>query len=646
MTDLSLKMLLLGEDRSLSKTVTGAGDTIEKTSKRTALLGKATALAMGGVAAAGAAAFSAAWSQNTNTAQLQAKLGLTPAESAQLAKTSGEVYAHNFGESLAEVNNAVATVKQGLAGMVEDADLGPLTEQALAFQQTFGVETTDSIRAVSQMLKTGLADSAQEAFDILTTGQQTGADKAGDLVDTFNEYGVQFKKLGIDGPAALGLINQGLQAGARDSDIVADSLKEFSIRAIDGSTTTAEGFKALGLDGALMGKNIARGGDFANEALAVTLDGLRAIKDPVKQSAAATALFGTQSEDLGAALYALDPATATAGKGMDKLKGSTAAMVTAAGATANPVDNLKRSLMGTASAFAGHLIPVLVPASNIIGKMGPAIIIGATAFGVITLAMKGAALAQGVLNVLSGRAVATTTLQTIALGAQRGATMAATAAQWLMNAAMSANPIGLVVIAIVALIAIFVLAYQKVGWFRAAVDGAFRAVKGAVTDAKLWVARELGGIVGFFTGMPGKISRAASGMFRGVSDAFREAVNWVIGGWNSLRFAISVHIPGTNKSIGGGELSFGVPTIPFLAKGGDIVRAGAVVVGDDGPELLNLPRGASVTPLRRRTASAGEGGDTYHIYVTQPLGTPDQIVRAILPPLQAAKARGVQVGLS
>jgi hypothetical protein len=35
----------------------------------------------------------------------------------------------------------------------------------------------------------------------------------------------------------------------------------------------------------------------------------------------------------------------------------------------------------------------------------------------------------------------------------------------------------------------------------------------------------------------------------------------------------------------------------MLADGGNIYRGGAAIVGEAGPELLNLPRGASVTPL-------------------------------------------------
>lgn len=56
-------------------------------------------------------------------------------------------------------------------------------------------------------------------------------------------------------------------------------------------------------------------------------------------------------------------------------------------------------------------------------------------------------------------------------------TKVAAATQWLLNAAMTANPIGLVVIALAALAAGLVIAYKKSETFRAIVDGAFKAVR-------------------------------------------------------------------------------------------------------------------------------------------------------------------------
>lgn len=70
--------------------------------------------------------------------------------------------------------------------------------------------------------------------------------------------------------------------------------------------------------------------------------------------------------------------------------------------------------------------------------------------------------------------------------AMKAATVAWTAAQWLLNAALNANPIGLVVIAITALIAIFVLAYNKVDWFRKLVDTAWAAIQTAIESVVNW----------------------------------------------------------------------------------------------------------------------------------------------------------------
>lgn len=52
-----------------------------------------------------------------------------------------------------------------------------------------------------------------------------------------------------------------------------------------------------------------------------------------------------------------------------------------------------------------------------------------------------------------------------------------TGAQWLLNAALTANPIGLVVAAIAVLVAAFTVAYKKVDWFRNKVDGAMASIK-------------------------------------------------------------------------------------------------------------------------------------------------------------------------
>jgi hypothetical protein len=140
------------------------------------------------------------------------------------------------------------------------------------------------------------------------------------------------------------------------------------------------------------------------------------------------------------------------------------------------------------------------------------------------------------------------------------------------------------------------------------IKNAFNSVKNAATDMRNWVAARWQDFVNDVHAMPGKISAAASGMFNGITNAFKSAINDLIRGWNRLQFTIpgvDTHIPGVGK-IGG--FTLGTPDIPYLAAGGVINRAGLAVVGERGPELVGLPTGAQV--YRNGTTPANAAGIT------------------------------------
>lgn len=85
--------------------------------------------------------------------------------------------------------------------------------------------------------------------------------------------------------------------------------------------------------------------------------------------------------------------------------------------------------------------------------------------------------AQGLANI---RATVTTKAKAAAERVGAAATRVMAAGQWALNAAMSANPIGLVILAVVALVAIFVVAYKKSETFRNIVNAVMEAVKGKI----------------------------------------------------------------------------------------------------------------------------------------------------------------------
>lgn len=120
------------------------------------------------------------------------------------------VQADNLNISMEDLEEAVTTAFQ-----VADTEIG---------------DTNEVLRTMDSLVKNELAGSFQEAGDLLVVGLQNGANRGEDLLDTFNEYGSTFKQLRIDGPAALGLITSGLEAGVDNSDRIADALRETGIR--------------------------------------------------------------------------------------------------------------------------------------------------------------------------------------------------------------------------------------------------------------------------------------------------------------------------------------------------------------------------------------------------------------------------------
>jgi len=416
----TVTLTFAGDAKKLDKTMQGVGDGARKMasevgkasdqmaagaeggSKRFAgSLGKLKTVAAAGGAAAGAGltlAFAKSMEFGAAQQRLEAQLGAGSAASEQAGNVAGALYADAFGESFADVGEAVKTVMQsGIAGIgATDQQVQALTGNVMSLSDAFGQDLNGTVNAVGQMMRTGLAKNGQEALDVLTVGFQQGNDKAGDLLDTFNEYGTQFRKVGLDGKTAMGLISQGLKAGARDADIVADSIKEFSIRAIDGSKSTVAGFTRLGLSARKMADDVAAGGPRASAALGLTLDKLRAIKDPTERAAIAVQLFGTQAEDMGDALYALD--LDTAAQGIGSVDGAAQKLNDTLGDTAqNKIESVKRKV----EEWGASLVEVKGP----IGTAGAMI----AAFGpqaLSTLAPLASMLAalrmQGAVSALSG----------------------------------------------------------------------------------------------------------------------------------------------------------------------------------------------------------------------------------------------------
>lgn len=206
-----------------------------------------------------------------------------------------------------------------------------------------------------------------------------------------------------------------------------------------------------------------------------------------------------------------------------------------------------------------------------------------------------------------------------------------TAAQWALNVAMTANPIGIIVVAIgvlIGMIALLVIKWDDfVAYWGRCIDWLCNMVDSGLGIIKQQFITVWDGITGFLssawdtiyngaTNIFGKLGSAVSSVWDGIVGVVKGAINGIIKGINSM---ISGAVSGINKLIDDINAVSGAvgipaiptltaPQIPLLANGGIIRRGGDVIVGERGPEMLRLPRGAQVVPL---PAGATAGGNTY-----------------------------------
>ncbi len=182
---------------------------------------------------------------------------------------------------------------------------------------------------------------------------------------------------------------------------------------------------------------------------------------------------------------------------------------------------------------------------------------------------------------------AATTLFAGATTTSTVATTTATGAQWRLNAALTANPIGLIVAGVAALVTGLVLFFTKtelgrkiwagfteflgVAWekVKIAFQVSWTFIK-AVFDAMVAKAGEVWtgirdrftAVVDFVKGLPRAITNAAKGMWDGLKNGLTAALNWIVDKLNGLTGGISSivsKIPG---------VSVDIPKIPHFSGGG------------------------------------------------------------------------------
>lgn len=260
-------------------------------------IGTGFAVIGGAAVAAGGYAVNLANDMDTAMNSFLANTGFATDGAYHFQEVLENIYANNYGEDFQDISDGMATVTQTL-GEMSTEKLQQVTESAFALRDTFEYDISESTRAAKAMMD-NFGVSADDAFSMMAAGAQNGLDYSGELIDSISEYSSQFAKLGFTADDMFNIFQEGANNGAWNLDKVGDAVKEFSIRAIDGSDSTKEGFEAIGLSADEMSAKFGEGGEIAKAAFKETVKALASIEDPLKKDAAGVALFGTMWEDLG-----------------------------------------------------------------------------------------------------------------------------------------------------------------------------------------------------------------------------------------------------------------------------------------------------------------------------------------------------------
>ena len=258
---------------------------------------------------------------------------------------------------------------------------------------------------------------------------------------------------------------------------------------------------------------------------------------------------------------------------------------------------------------AGSFLTPLEPILGAMTALGPMMFFFSTGMG--TAAIKTAAHTVALIA------------HKIALLALAIATKAAAAAQWLLNVAMSANPIGLVILAIAGIIAIIVLLIKH-----------FDKVKAVFAAVGKFIVDKFKAVVNFFKSIPAaikavfwKVADFILAPIRFVVNKIIDAINWVIRLFNKL--------PGVNIGVNIGEIGGKIPKFSeavAMQYGGIVTKPTLAVLGERGPE--------AVVPL-----GTGMAGTIVNVTVQGSVWAEQDLAEAIRNQLLLVKDRNVNVGL-
>lgn len=428
---------------------------------------------------------------------IKAEQNLQSLESQEEDLKSKSDQAANGVDNLGDEINQTGNKAKDLGG-----DFDTAKDKALTFGDTLkssiiGNVVADGINAISSSLK-GMAEDALESADTI----QQLADETGMSAEKIQEWEYIGNNLGV----AIDTIT-----GAQMK------LTKSMNKARDGSGEQAAAFASLGVSVTDTNGNL-------RDAQTVMIDAFNAlgsVGNETERNALSMTIFGRSAADLNPLISAgSDQLVALAKSAEDSGAVMSNEAVAGLDAFGDGLDNLKSAAQG---AIGEAIAPAL---EKLASKMATIDFTPLTNFVlfIISHASGVSAGIAGIITAIAGFKIFSLVNSAVtAFQAFKKAQEGATVAQWLMNAAMNANPIGIIIVAIAAIVAAIVVLWNTNEGFREAIIGAWNAI-GDVA-AKIW-----GAIVDFFTVK--------------IPAAFNAVLDWLKNNWPALLLLIINPIAG------------------------------------------------------------------------------------------------------
>lgn len=509
-----------------------------------------------------------------------------------------------------EANAAMVEGAAVIASNFEGIDFMELIQETNEFAAALEISNEEALAMTNSLLKFGFPP---EQLDILS------------------EYGLQMKQVGFSTAEIQAIFEKGVDLKSWNVDNLNDGIKEANLKMrefgqevpsaladlLEGTDVSAKQMQAWG-------KAVAAGGEGGAKAMGEVSDWLQTIEDDALRNQLAIQVFGTKAEDQGDNMIKVFQGLADV---QDKTTENQEGLNNAIEETnSGALVQLKEAFFSLMEA----LEPLFEVIANVIGAFASFVTEHPKISAAIALLVAGFALVVGALTVIAP--IVTAVMSVIgALGA--GFT------------AIAAGPIAIVVgaiLGIVAVVAILIAAWEPLTKFFGVLwDGIVAVFKGAVK----WLTEELpkllkagfeiainvikavwNALPAFFDGLWSGITKFFKNGMKFFTDdipkIFKKVVDGIINAFKKLPDGIKnifsglvnimkipinnmikllngflkglnkIKIPDWVPAVGG--KGFSIPQIPMLAKGTNYFKGGKAIVGEVGPELVELPTGAKV----------------------------------------------------